>query len=137
MKLRFHWHELLRAFEEIETAASARPLRGKQTPKGLWLVGDTGVYAMPNTTDGIHHRNGQERVVIYALECDPRCMSYDQWAPVKRRTFGDDDGIEFLDASAMRSLANTPVPKPITPTFLVVDFQPGAIKLSIEFDTLQ
>lgn len=59
---------------------------------GLWLVGDQGVYLCSNG----ELAEGARPLVAYAAECDPRI--HDDWFEVKRRTFGGDDGIDFLDA---------------------------------------
>jgi hypothetical protein len=40
--------------------------------------------------------------VAYALECDPR--TNDDWFEVKRRTFGGDDGVEFIDAVQLETM---------------------------------
>ncbi|MVA82747.1 DUF3085 domain-containing protein [Agrobacterium vitis] len=59
---------------------------------GLWLVGDEGVYIMSSG----RLAEGQRPLVIYAEECDPK-TNPDCWH-YKRRHFGGDDGVEFLDA---------------------------------------
>jgi hypothetical protein len=65
---------------------------------GLWLVGDEGVYVMSSGKLA----EGQRPLVIYAEECDPKtnphCWHY------KRRHFGGDDGVEFLDATELEKL---------------------------------
>lgn len=127
MKLTFSWKALQKAFEEIDSAATARALYGTPTGKGLWLVGDDGVYLMPNTTDGIHHNNNAPRVVVYAEECNPKTMHFDDWWAVKRATFGGDDGVEFIDAAELRALARR-LPRP--PNFLAITFAPGKFALS-------
>jgi hypothetical protein len=45
---------------------------GEITGKGLWLVGDQGVYLMPNT-------DGKTRTIAYARECDPTKLEFDEW----------------------------------------------------------
>lgn len=59
---------------------------------GLWLVGDEGVYIMASGK----LVDGQKPFVVYAEECDPK-TNPDYWH-YKRRHFGGDDGVEFLDA---------------------------------------
>lgn len=59
---------------------------------GLWLVGDEDVYLMSSG----RLAEGQRPIVIYAEECDPK-TNPDCWH-YKRRHFGGDDGVEFLDA---------------------------------------
>lgn len=59
---------------------------------GLWLVGDEGVYLFSNGKLA----EGQRPLVIHAEECDPK-TNPDYWH-YKRRYFGGDDGVEFIDA---------------------------------------
>ncbi|MBC7152306.1 MAG: DUF3085 domain-containing protein [Rhizobium sp.] len=65
---------------------------------GLWLVGDEGVYVMSNGKLA----EGQPPLVIYAGECDPK-TNPDCWH-YKRRYFGGDDGVEFIDAIELEML---------------------------------
>lgn len=65
---------------------------------GLWLVGDEGVYVMSNGKLA----EGQRPLVIYAEECDPK-SNPDYWH-YKRRYFGGDDGVEFIDAIELETL---------------------------------
>lgn len=71
---------------------------GKDEKPGLWLVGDQGVYLLSN---GILP-NGNKPLVVYAEECDP-CTN-DDWFDVKRRTFGGDDGVEFIDGEQLEAM---------------------------------
>lgn len=64
---------------------------------GLWLVGDHGVYLCSNGKLA-----GARPLVVYAQECDP--TQNDDWFEVKRRAFGGDDGVEFLDAVELERL---------------------------------
>ncbi|CAA0090171.1 Uncharacterised protein [Starkeya nomas] len=73
-----------------------RPGEGEKP--GLWLVGDEGVYLLSNG----RLTEGQRPLVVYAGECDPK-TNPDCWH-CKRRHFGADDGIEFLDATALDRL---------------------------------
>lgn len=43
MKLHFAWNEIEKTRQELRSATTARPLYGKQTGKGLWLVRYQGV----------------------------------------------------------------------------------------------
>ncbi|WP_223568931.1 DUF3085 domain-containing protein [Agrobacterium tumefaciens] len=65
---------------------------GRDEQPGVWLVGDEGVYLLSNGKLA----EGQRPCVVYAEECDPK-TNPDYWH-YKRRHFGGDDGIEFLDA---------------------------------------
>lgn len=127
MKLTFSWEALQKAFEEIYSAHTARELYGTTTGKGLWLIGDDGVYLMPNTTDGIHHKGSAPRVIVYAEECNPTTMSFDEWWAAKQASFGGDDGVEFIDAAELLQLA---LRLPSPPAFLAITFAPGKYEIS-------
>jgi hypothetical protein len=127
MKLHFSWSEIETLLEEVRTATSARTLYGKDTGKGLWLVGDEGVYFMANTADGIHHKsrsNGDGLLVAYAKECDPTQLDFDTWWANKRASFGGDDGVEFFELAAIEKFAAG------KPKYLIAEFQPTQITLS-------
>lgn len=72
-----------------------RPGEGEKP--GLWLVGDQGVYIMSNGKLG----EGQKALVIYSAECHP--AGTPDWWDYKRRWFGGDDGIEFIEADQLVS----------------------------------
>ena len=80
---------------------------------GLWLVGVEGVYVLSNG----RLAEGQRPLVIYAEECDPK-TNPDYWH-YKRRHFGGDDGVEFIDAVELENLIST---------------QPDATRLRIVMD---
>ncbi|WP_429817342.1 DUF3085 domain-containing protein [Ensifer sp. B1-9] len=71
---------------------------GTDEKPGLWLVGDRGVYLMSNGK----LPDGARPLVVYAEECDPRTT--DDWFDVKRRTFGGDDGVDFIDAEQLEAM---------------------------------
>lgn len=75
-----------------------RPGEGERP--GLWLVGDEGVYIMSNGKLA----EGQTALVIYAEQCHPRGDI--DWWDYKRRHFGADDGIEFIDAERLLPMLN-------------------------------
>lgn len=62
--------------------------------RGYILVGDEGVYLLHNAI----HRGG-ERTIIYAEECNPIRMPFDDWWYAKGESFGHDDGTEFIPAN--------------------------------------
>ena len=70
-----------------------RPGEGEKP--GLWLVGDEGVYIMSNGKLA----EGTRALVIYAEQCHPK-GDFDWW-DYKRRHFGADDGIEFIEAERL------------------------------------
>lgn len=133
MKLHFPWNEIQKLIEEIATASTGQPLYGEATGKGFWLVGDHGVYLMPNTTDGVHHKNlGKDdtRLVVYARECNPDTMAFDDWWENKRASFGGDDGVEFLNAQEIIAMATQGGE---IPDSLAIDFKPSQLAVSIVF----
>lgn len=136
MKLHFPWDEIQKLVEEVNTASTAQPLYGDDTGKGLWLVGDQGVYLMPNTTDGIHHKNlGKDdtRLVVYARECNPNKLGFDDWWDVKRSTFGGDDGVEFLNLQEILDIAARGATEGRTPDSVAIEFTPSQFSLSVKF----
>jgi Protein of unknown function (DUF3085) len=99
MRLTFPISGVLEALDELRSATACRTLYDAQTGKGLWLVGDQGVYLMPNTTDGpraARRKPGDSNFVVYARECDPTKLEFDTWWANKRASFGGDDGVEFI-----------------------------------------
>lgn len=92
-QLTFRLGEIERLVEEAEKAwpNGTRKLYGEgPVDPGFWLVGDEGVYLMHN---GQGWKPGNE---IYADECNPNTMDFDDWWDAKRATFGSDDGVEFV-----------------------------------------
>lgn len=77
------------------TAADVDPAR---LPIGLWLVGDQGVYLMSPGRPGLLLRGTNGHVVARSEETDP-AYEPDEWYENKRRAFGGDDGVVFLDAA--------------------------------------
>ena len=126
--LHFPWHKVSTAIAESRAAIAARPLYGQDTGKGLWLVGDEGVYLMPNTV-------GSKRTIVYARECDPTKLEFDDWWVVKGITFGGDDGIEFINIDEIERLSASP-PKPdMRPQYLAIEMTPEQLSLSIVWRT--
>lgn len=135
MKLHFPWNEIEKLIEEVDTATTARTLYEEKTGKGLWLVGDQGVYLMPNTTDGIHHAKlgkDDRRLVVYARECS---LDRDDWWETKRQSFGGDDGVEFLDLNEIRELAAHGSQDGYKPDSLAIEFMADQFALSVVFKT--
>lgn len=124
MKLHFLWPEVAKLLDEVRAAAKAKSLYGKKTGKGLWLVGDQGVYLMPNT-----EFEGKPNVV-YAEECDPDKV--DDWWGVKRASFGGDDGVEFIGLAEIDGLL-VPADKGLRPEALVIDISSEQFTITIEW----
>ena len=68
---------------------------GEGDQPGFWLVGDQGVYIMSNGKLA----DGQKPLVVYSTECHPQ--GNPDWWDYKRRYFGRDDGVEFVDAGLL------------------------------------
>jgi hypothetical protein len=80
MRLTFPISGVLETLAELRAATACRTLYDEQTGKGFWLVGDQGVYLMPNTTDGpraASRKPGDSNFVVYARECDPTKLEFD------------------------------------------------------------
>lgn len=106
--LRFPWAGVSTAIAETKAAAASRTLYGNNTGRGLWLVGDRGIYLMSNAAIG-------KPTVVYATECDPTKLPFETWWEVKQLTFGGDDGIEFIsmeDIEALTAAAPRPGARP-------------------------
>lgn len=98
MKLTFKNDQLRRMLEQAETCwkRGTRNIWADEGPvqTGFWLVGDLGVYLMHN---GIYDNAANEMpVVAHAIECDPNTDG-DSFHKNKLRSFGGDDGTEFLE----------------------------------------
>jgi hypothetical protein len=125
MKLHFSWAEVAKIIDEVRAATVVNPLYEQVTGKGLWLVGDDGVYLMPNTKC-----EGKPNVV-YARECDPTKLEFDEWWGVKQDTFGGDDGVEFISIEEIDRLsAGRPGAQPLS---LCINFTPKRMTISIQW----
>lgn len=94
MKLTFPNAELVKLVADAteKWPTGHQPLHGVDNGAGFWIVGDHGVYLMHNGT----RPEGEESVVVYARECDPTKMEFDDWWDAKRASFGGDDGVDFI-----------------------------------------
>ncbi len=120
MKLHFPWPAVEQALETLRVAGAVRTLYDQDTGKGFWLVGDQGVYLMPNTTGA--------QPVIYARECDPVKLDFDVWWQNKNASFGVDDGIEFVPMEAIENLVGA---LPEKPRFLAIGLAPDSISVGV------
>ena len=118
MKLHFPWPAVEQALETLRAAGAVRTLYDQDTGKGFWLVGDQGVYLMPNTVGA--------QPVIYARECNPVKLDFETWWQNKNASFGADDGIEFLP---METIENLAAALPAKLEFLVVDLAPDSMSI--------
>ncbi|TPI82013.1 DUF3085 domain-containing protein [Mesorhizobium sp. B2-8-9] len=96
-----------------------RPGEGERA--GVWLVGDEGVYIMSNG----RLAEGARALVIYSEQCHPR--GYVDWWDYKRRQFGADDGIEFIEAERLLP----PFDRNLRATHLNVELTETEIALSL------
>lgn len=85
---------------EVAWLKGVKTLYEAETGPGFWLVGDHGVYLMHNAVLD----EGQKPGVVYAVECDPTTMDFDDWWDAKRATFGGDDGVDFIDLPTVRQV---------------------------------
>jgi hypothetical protein len=139
MKLHFPANEIEKALEEIKTATTANPLYGEVTGKGFWLVGDQGVYLMPNTINGKYHgahigKPGvkHKKICVYANECNPDKLEFSVWWENKRASFGGDDGIEFIELATIENLI-AKARKGKAEAYLVIDISPKQFNLSVAY----
>ena len=123
MKLHFPWPEVAKALDEVRAATVVKPLYGTDTGKGLWLVGDEGVYLMPNV-------EVEPRTIAYSVECDPR--KSDEWWHIKRATFGGDDGVEFISLADIDGLL-IPAITGRQAEQLVIDLSPKRFVMTIHW----
>jgi len=115
--LTFPWPKVLKALNEVRTAPEVRTLYGVETGPGLWLVGDEGIYLMPNTT-------AKARMIVYARECDPTKLPLDTWWAKKQASFGGGDGVEFIPLYDIEALVAEFHKQQGPPRFLHVDMTP-------------
>lgn len=136
MKLHFNWKGIERLLEEVRSAKTAKADYSGNKDKGLWLVGDHGVYLMANTSDGIHNskmQKGDKHFVVYADECNPDKMEFDEWWANKRASFGGDDGVETLILAEIDGLlSNKPSPT-AKPKCLIIDISPSQYAVEIKW----
>ncbi len=127
-KLHFPWPGVLAAIEEAKTALAPSPLYDRDTGRGLWLVGDHGVYLMSNASI-------DRSAIVYANECDPAKMDFDTWWAVKRATFGGDDGVEFIGIEEIEFLVSAPPQPAMNPRYLAIGMTPDRLIFSIVWNT--
>lgn len=120
MKLHFPWPAIEQALETLRAAGAVRTLYDQDTGKGFWLVGDQGVYLMPNTVGA--------QPVIYARECDPIKLDFDTWWQNKNASFGVDDGVEFVPMEAVENLASA---LSENSNFLIINLADDRMTLSV------
>ena len=126
MRLHFPWNEVAKALEEVRTARRIRSLYGTETGPGLWLVGDEGVYLMPNTATA-------QPTIVYAAECNPKKLDFDTWWANKRASFGGDDGVEFIGLADIERLLESPAGPGIFPIAVLIDISPQKFSVELQW----
>lgn len=104
MSLLFPLADIIELLDHAENAPTSSLCHGEDRRGGLLLVGDQGVYLMSNGVP-ILQRPGApagHSKVVYANGINPN--TDEDWYDRKRATFGGDDGAEFIDAAAVRTL---------------------------------
>jgi hypothetical protein len=124
MRLHFPWPKVLKALCEVHTAREIRTLYGAETACGLWLVGDEGVYLMPNTAP-------KARTIVYARECDPTKLDFETWWANKGATFGGGDGIEFIDLNEIDRIQAAFLKRHRLPVYFYVDISEEEFTIGI------
>jgi hypothetical protein len=101
--LEFDAERVKKIVEHVKSATSYPPLYGAEIGPAVLLVGDQGVYLMPNATpplmaDGTVGEPGKagRRYVAYAKGINPDADEFDAWWEAKQNSFGGDDGVESL-----------------------------------------
>lgn len=92
---------------------------GPNPQPGFWLVGDEGVYIMGNGKAV----EGNNQPVVYANECNPKTMRFDQWWDYKNAGFGGDDGVEFIARETVEAII-------ASGNDMVIEFTPGEMTIS-------
>ncbi|TCK94685.1 DUF3085 domain-containing protein [Paraburkholderia sp. BL9I2N2] len=66
------------------------------------LVKDHGVYMMSekSSPSRVTSRNGESRLIAYAVGCNPETVSFDEWWSLACTEFGGDDFAEYFDHDA-------------------------------------
>lgn len=99
MNLRFKTEDVRRILEQSKNDTEWREGYAGPTGPGVFIVGDNGVYLM-STGKNQKKVEGKDRFdVVYAEECNPETMEFDDWWENKRATFGGDDGADYLEVS--------------------------------------
>lgn len=102
MKLHFDPEKVEKLIRHTYNAKDHKVIYGNKASKkpGLWLVGDDGIYLMSNGIPSLpENKSTTSQFVVYADECNPKVQDVDEWWAVKERTFGPDDGCDFIDLS--------------------------------------
>lgn len=112
MKLHFNRERVQQLLSHTNKATRHEILYGEpETARpGLLLVGDNGVYLCSNGLPSLRADGGEGNIspetpmmIVYARECDPEFLEFEQWWENKRLSFGGDDGVVFIDAEMLQA----------------------------------
>jgi hypothetical protein len=134
MRLNFPWSGVAELLDELRRGTETRPTLSGQTAKGLWLVGDHGVYLMANTVDGPRAKArppNDKPFVAYAVECNPATQPFDVWWATKQATFGGDDGCDLIPLADIDRMLNAQ--PDAAPVNLSIDFSGESFAVEIAF----
>lgn len=101
--LTFPVDKLLTEISTTKAAPAHHKYWNKTVGPQIQIVGDHGVYLMGNHVRE-NTKPGESYDVIYANECDPTKMPFDDWYDTKRRVFGGDDGVDLFPVDTMESI---------------------------------
>lgn len=106
MQLDFLKRDVQKLVEHSKNFEEHVPIYGDESTKrpGLLIVGDEGVYLMSNGNPGLFKDGAlglttpdNPAFVVYANECNPNTLPFEEWCRVKNESFGLDDGVDFLE----------------------------------------
>jgi hypothetical protein len=94
MMLTFDRAGVEKILDALRTGTAPFQLTYGQTERKpqLWLIGDDGVYLMANNTP-----DGEKPFIVYANECNPTAMSFNDWWSAKQQSYGGDDGCDPIE----------------------------------------
>lgn len=95
MDLFFHEGDLIEFYSTVR----------RTTDEHYWLVGDNGVYFCTESLNPNNPESG--RFVVFAENCNPEAMEFDEWWEVKQATWGGDDGVEKFHISELEKALTT------------------------------
>ena len=96
MQLKFKTSDVKKIVEHTKASTEHITIFTEKIGPSLILVGDHGVYLMSSAKNEILGEDGKN-FVVYAEECNPNTMGFDDWYENKRNSFGGDDGAEPVD----------------------------------------
>lgn len=132
MKLHFDWESAQKLLSHSKQATAHQAVYGRKETEhpGLLLVGDNGIYLCSNGLPSLRADGSEGTVspknplmVAYARECDPDQLDFELWWNTKQRSFGGDDGFEFLAAKWLQAALES------NNDWLVLEVTPETIKV--------